>query len=186
MALWKNYEIVLTRVVLDSFFGLTRLWLMWHVGDSTPTRLNTWLFLFDSTPTQLKSQSCQPDSTLTQLFWVRSDSRLITFYLILTQKLLTGGGGAVDWSCRLVLFLNNATYKFKIVTFSLRKNKLLNIDSNSIQLTQLWLKWRSAWLDYDSTHIIGFHGRLNSDSTHLGQSPVKFDSRLTSRAQPWS
>ena len=29
-----------------------------------------------------------------------------------------------------------------------------------------------------------FHGRLDSDSTHLSQSRVKFDSRLMSRAQP--
>ena len=33
--------------------------------------------------------------------------------------------------------------------------------------------------------MLDFHGRLNSDSTHLSQSRVKFDSRLMSRAQPW-
>ena len=51
-------------------------------------------------------------------------------------------------------------------------------------ITQLWLKWRSAWFDSDSTHILDFHGRLDSDSTHLSQSRVNFDSRLMSRAQP--
>ena len=82
----------------------------------------------------------------------------------------------------------------KILTFSLRKigdstltqavSSWLNFDSNSIQLTQLWLKWQSAWFDSDSTHILDFHGRLDSDSTHLSQSRVKFDSRLMSRPQP--
>ena len=59
------------------------------------------------------------------------------------------------------------------------------LDSSSIQLTQLWLKWRPAWFDSDLTHILDFHGRLNSDSTHLSQSRVKFDSPLMSRAQPY-
>ena len=36
-----------------------------------------------------------------------------------------------------------------------------------------------------SIHIPGFHGRLDYDSTNLGQSRVKFDSWLMSRAQPW-
>ena len=38
----------------------------------------------------------------------------------------------------------------------------------------------------DSTHILDFQGRLNSDLTHLSQNRVKFDSGLMSRAQPWS
>ena len=83
-------------------------------------------------------------------------------------------------------FPGNVTDKCKILTFSLQKNQWLNFDSSSIQLIQLWLKWRSAWFDSDPTHIPDFHGRLNSDSTHLSQSRVKFDSRLMSRAQPWS
>ena len=66
------------------------------------------------------------------------------------------------------------------------QSRWLNSDSNSkfANLTQLWLKWRSAWFDYISTHILDFHGRLDSDSTHLSQSWVKFDSRHMSRAQP--
>ena len=41
-------------------------------------------------------------------------------------------------------------------------------------------------LTLDSTHIPDFHGRLNSDSTHLSQSQVEFDSRLMNPAQPCS
>ena len=68
---------------------------------------------------------------------------------------------------------------------SCKRGKWLDFDSSSIQLTQLWLKWRSEWFDSDSTHDLDFHCRLDSDSTHLSQSRVKFDSRLMSRAQPW-
>ena len=64
------------------------------------------------------------------------------------------------------------------LTFSLQKNQWLNFDSSSIQLTQLWLKWRPPRLHSDSTQNLDFHGRLNSDTTHLSQSRVKFDSRL--------
>ena len=88
---------------------------------------------------------------------------------------------AVGWS-----FPCNAADKCKILTFSFQKNKRLNFDSGSIQLTQPWLKWRWTWFDSDSTHNLDFHGRLNSDSTHLSQSRIKFDSRLMSRAQPCS
>ena len=125
------------------------------------------------------------DSTDLSQSWVKSDSRLITFYLI-RGKLLTGGGGgvrsnvAVGW-----FFLCKATDNCKILTFSLRKISDSTLtQAVGIQLTQRWLKWQSAWFYSDSTHILDFHGRLDSDSTHLSQSRVKFDSRLMSRAQP--
>ena len=168
------------------FFGLTRLWFMWQSrwlnSDSTQhLTFLVWLN-FDSTQISNLLTWLNSDSTHLSYSWVKSDSRLITFYLIWPKVVDRGLGvrsnEAVGW-----LFLCNATYECKILTFSLRKNQWPNFDSNSIQLTQLWLKWRSAWFDSDSTHIFDFHGRLNSDSTHLSQSRVKFDSRLMSRAQ---
>ena len=51
--------------------------------------------------------------------------------------------------------------------------------SRGIHLNQLWLKWRLAWFDSDSTHIPDFHGLLNFDPTHLSQSWIKVDSRLS-------
>ena len=74
-------------------------------------------------------------------------------------------------------FPGNVADKCKILTFSLQKNQWLNVDSSSIQLIHLWLKWRSAWFDSDSTHIPDFHGRLNSDLTHLIW--VRVESNLT-------
>ena len=41
-------------------------------------------------------------------------------------------------------------------------------------------------LNSDSTQHLFFPSRLNYDSTHLNQIRVRFDSRLMSRAQPWS
>ena len=55
-------------------------------------------------------------------------------------------------------------------------NILLTPSSNT------WLKDDHS--DSTLTRLIhDFHGQLNSDSTHLNQSRVKFDSRLMSRAQ---
>ena len=51
-------------------------------------------------------------------------------------------------------------------------------------MTQLWLKWPSAWLDFDSTQTLDFLRLTQLDSTHLSRSRVKFDSWLMSRAQP--
>ena len=170
-------------------FGMTRLWLIWQSrwlnSDSTQIpNLLTWLNS-DSTQNPNLLTWLNSDSTHLSQSWVKSDSRLVTFYLI-WQKVVDRGGGtgilsnvAVGW-----FFLWKNSDKCKILTFSLQKNQWLNFDSRSIQLTQLWLKWRLAWFNSDSTLILDFHGRLNSDSTHWSQSRVKFDSRLMSRAQP--
>ena len=45
------------------------------------------------------------DSTHLSQSWVKSDSRLITFYLIWEKVVDRGGGGVVECSCRLVLSL---------------------------------------------------------------------------------
>ena len=169
---------------------MTRLGLIWQSrwlnSDLTQIpNLLSWLNS-DSTENPILITWPNPDSTHLSQSWVKSDSRLITFLSNLANSCWPGGGGvmrshaAVGW-----FILRKATDKCKILTFSLQKNPRLNFDSSSIQLTQLWLKWRSAWFDSDSAHILDFHGRLNSDSTHLSQSRVKFDSRLMSRAQPW-
>ena len=161
-----------------SFYGLTRLWLMWQSRwlNSDSTQIPNFLTWLNSDSTHL-SQS-----------WVKSDSRLITFYLIWPNVVyrggVTGGGGEGVRSNVAVgcFFLCKST---NLNVFS-SENQWLSFDSSSIQLTQLRLKWRSAWFDSDLTHILDFHDRLNSDSTHYSQSRVKFDSRLMSRAQPWS
>ena len=88
------------------------------------------------------------------------------------------------WNVAVGWFLPcDATDKCKISAFSLQKTQWLNFDSNSTQLTQLWLKWRLAWFDSDSFHILDIHGRLNSDSTRLGRSRVKFNSRHMTRVE---
>ena len=169
-------------------FGLTRLWLMWQSRwlDSDSTQHFISLGWLNSDSTQIPYLLTWLKSDLTHLSqsWVKSDSRLITFYLLWPQ-MLTGGWGVLSNVAFGWFFPCSATDKCKISTFSLQNIWWLNFDSSSIQLTQLWLKWRSTWFDSDSTHILDFHGRLNSDSTHLSQSRVKFDSRLMSRAQPW-
>ena len=91
------------------------------------------------------------------------------FYLIWPKVVDRGGGGvrsnvAVGW-----FFPCIATDKWEILTFSLQKNQWLYFDSSSIQLTQLWLKWWSAWFDSDSTHILDFHGRLDSFESESSQ-----------------
>ena len=90
------------------FFGLTRLWLIWQSrwlnSDSTqiPNSL-TWLNS-DWTKKPHLLTWLNSDSTHLSQSWVKSDSRLITFYLI-WEKVVDGGGGAVECSCRLVLSL---------------------------------------------------------------------------------
>ena len=165
-------------------------------ADSTLTHvtilvIQQWLnsTVYFSWLTQLRLNSNPEFTNLTQLRLNLFESELSQIWLTthhilpnLTNICWPGGGGrsnvAIGW------FLPcNTTNKCKNLTFSLQRNKWLNFDSSSIHLTQLWLKWRSAWFDSDSTHAIDFHGRLNSDSTYLSR--VKFDSRLMSRAQPW-
>ena len=115
------------------FFGL----------DSTPTHGQSRWLNSDSTEhfsflDWLNSDSTQmpnfltwlnSDSTHLSLSWVKSDSRLITFYLIWPKFVDRGGGVrsnvAVGW-----FFPCSAIGKCKILTFSLRKKSV----------TQLWLK----------------------------------------------
>ena len=139
---------------------VTQLWL-----DST---------LYFSWLTQHRLNSNPKFANLTQL-WLNSFESELSQIWLTTHHILPNLAKS---------FPGNVTDKCKILTFSLQKNQWLNFDSSSIQLIQLWLKWRSAWFDSDSTHIPDFHGRLNSDSTHLSHSRVKFDSRLMRRAQP--
>ena len=114
------------------FFGLTRLWLIWQSrwlnSDSTQIpNLITWLNS-DSTQNPNLLTWLNSDSTHLSQSWVKSDSRLITFYLI-WEKLLTGGGGV--WS-------NVAVGWF----FSL-KLQIIAIFSRFLfekSMTQLWLK----------------------------------------------
>ena len=79
------------------FFGLTQLWLMWQStwlnSDSTQIQnLLTWL---NSDLTQIPNLLTwlNSDSTHLSQSWVKSDSRLITFYLILLKVADRGGGG---------------------------------------------------------------------------------------------
>ena len=161
----------------------------------------TQLTLYLSWSTQLWLNSMFKFASLTQLRLnsfesrVVSQNRLITFCLI-GPKVVDREGGAVECSCRLVL-PHNATDKCKILTFSLPKNQWLNFDSSSIQLTQLWLKLQSAWFDSDSTHILEFHGLLNSVAREIHARRrliwVRVESNLTHESwvehnpapQPW-
>ena len=171
--------------------------LIFFRADSTLTRMTIQVIQLrlNSNPkfanlTQLWLNSKSKFTNLTQL-WLNSFESELSQIWLMTHHILPdlakscwpeGGGGRSNVAAGLC----KVTDKCKISTFSLQKNQWLNVDSSSIQLTQLWLKWRSAWFDSDSTHILDFHSRLDSDSTHLSQSRVKFDSRLMSRAQPCS
>ena len=108
-----------------------------------------------------------------------------TFYLI-WPNVVYGRGGVRSNVAVGCFFLCKSTDKCKILTFSLQKSS----DSALTQAVSSWLNSDSngdqAWFDSDSTHILDFHGRLISNSTHLSQSRVKFNSRFMSRAQPWS
>ena len=166
------------------FFRLTRLWLIWRSrcfnSDSTQHFTFCWLNS-DSTRIRNLLNWLNSDSTHLSRSWVKSDSPLFTFYIIWPKFADRGGGGrgvrsnvAVGW-----FFPSSATSKCQILTFSLQKNQWYNFDLSSIQLTQLWLKWRSAWLNSDSTHIIDFHNWLNSDSTNLSLSRLSSQIWLT-------
>ena len=92
------------------FFGLTRLWLMWQFrwfdSDSTLHFSRLTQFRLNLNP---KVGNLNSDSTYLSQSWVKADSRLITFYLIL-PKVERGEGVrsnvALGW-----LFPRNATYK---------------------------------------------------------------------------
>ena len=141
--------------------------------------------------TQLRLNSKPKYTYLTQL-WLNSFESELSQIWLTTHHILpnwgkscwagAGGGSnvAVGW-----FFLCKVTDNCKILTFSLRKIS----DSALTQVVSSWLNSDSNDNQRDSTLtrlILDFHGRLDSDSTHLSQSRVKFDSRLMSRAQPCS
>ena len=162
-------------------------------GDSTLTQLNTSLFLLDSAvctdPTQIQNLVTwlNFDSTNLSQSWVKADLPT-TYHVIPTiiwPKVVDRGcGGAVDCYCRLVLSLyryrqiNAKSLRFLLRTIS--DSTLTQQNSIDSTLTQMAISMIKL-----STHIPGFHGRLDYDSTHFSQSRVKFDSWLMSRAQPW-
>ena len=143
--------------MLDSYFSG---WL-----DSDSTKYFTFLDWLNSNSTQVLNLLTwlNSDSNHLSQNWLKLDSRLITFYPIWLS--------VVNWGMGV---RSNVQITAKSKRFLLKKNQWLNFNSGSIQLTQLWLKWRWTWFDSDSTHILDFHGRINSDSAHL------------SRAQLWS
>ena len=136
--------------MLDSFFS------GWLDSDSCDNP-------GDSAPTQPKFQICQPDSTLTQLIWIRVESTLIhgwSHFTLFGKKLLSR------------FFFCKATYKCKVLTFSLQKNQWLNFDSSSIQFSQLWLKWSAGFVSDSFTSLNIFTltrliwVRIESNLTH--------------------
>ena len=147
-------DVVPNRVVLDSDFSG---WLdsdsCDNPGDSTLTQLNTSLFWIDY-PILLKSQTwtwLNSDSTHLSQNWVKSDSWLITLYLI-WPTVVDGGGGGVRSNVAIVWFFPcNATDKCKILAFSLQKIS----DSTLTQAESSWLNYdsnadqRDAWFDSD-------------------------------------
>ena len=171
------------------FFGLTRLWLIWQSrwlnSDSTQIpNLLTWL----------NSDSTQNPNLLTWLnsysnhlsqSWVKSDSQLITFYLIWKKKVVDGGGGgAVECSCRLVHFCK-VIDNCKILTFSLRKisdstltqavSSWLNSDSNDDQRDSTLTRLISLIFTADSTLTRLIWVRVVSNLTHdswVGHNPA--------------
>ena len=91
-------------------------------------KLLTWLNS-DSTQNTILITRLNSDSTHLSQSWVKSDSRLIKFYLI-WQKVIDRGGGGVRSNAALGRFiLCKASDKCKILRFSLKKSA-----------TQLWLK----------------------------------------------
>ena len=146
----------LTQLWLNSkskFTNLTQLWLNSFEYLTQNPNLLTWL---------------NSDSTHLSQSWVKSDSWLITFYLIWQKVVDRGGGGRSNVAAGLC----KVTDKCKISTFSLQRNQWLNVDSSSIQLTQLWLKWRSAWFDSDSTPWFSQPTRLWLDSFESESSQI--------------
>ena len=132
-AIWSSYRRRQDCARLIFFFGLTRLRLIWQSrglnSDSTQIpNLLTWLNS-DSTQNPNLLTWLNSDSTHLSQSWVKSDSRLITFYLI-WEKVVDRGGGGVRSNvavCSGWFFLCKVTDNCK--TFSLRKS-----------VTQLWLK----------------------------------------------
>ena len=161
---------IITTLALQSglcsthFFGLTRLWLIWQSrwlnSDSTQSpNLLTWL---------------NSDSTHLSQSWVKSDSRLIIFYLI-WEKVVDRGGGvrsnvAVGW-----FFLCNVTDNCKILTFSLQKIS----DSTLTQAVSSWLNSDSNDNQRDSTLTRLISWIFTADSTLTRLIWVRVESNLT-------
>ena len=162
------------------FFGLTRLWLIWQSrwlnSDSTQIpNLLTWPNS-DSTQNPNLLIWLNSDSTHLSQRWVKSDSRLITFYLIWEKVADRGGGGgvrsnvAVGW-----FFLCKVTDNCKILTFSLRKIS----DSTLIQAVSSWLNSDSNDNQRDSTLTRLISWIFTDESTLTRLIWVRDESNLT-------
>ena len=160
------------------FFGITRLWLIlqyrWLNSDSNQIpNLLTWLNS-DSTQNPNLLTWLNSDSTHLSQSWVKSDSRLITFYLI-WEKVVDRGGGvrsnvAVGW-----FFLCKVTDNCKILTFSPRKI----IDSTLTQAISSWLNSDSNDYQRDSTLTRLISLIFTADSTLTRLIWVRVESNLT-------
>ena len=166
------------RLIFPILIGLTRLWLIWQTrwlnSDSTQipnllTRLNS-----DSTQNPNSLTWLNSDSSHLSQSLVKSDSRLITFYLIWEKVVDRGGGGAVECSCRLVHFCK-VTDNCKILTFSLRKIS----DSTLTQAVSSWLNSDSNDGQRDSTLTQLIFLIFTADSTLTRLIWVRVESNLT-------
>ena len=136
------------------FFGLTRLWLIWQSrllnSDSTQIpNLLTWLNS-DSTQNPNLLTWLNSDSTHLSQSWVKSDSRLITFYLIWEQVIDRGGGGvrsnvAVGWFFLCKLQITARSWRF-LLEKSLTQLWLKQYPVDST-LTQMTISVPRLWLD---------------------------------------
>ena len=132
-------------------FQVIQLWLNSTINFSGLTQLRLNSNPKFASMTQLRLDSFESESNLSQI-WVKSDSRLITFYLI-WPKLVPPRGGAVECSYRLVLSLKHYQY-----------TQNLNLFSSDNLVTQLWLKQFSV----ETTN--------NSDSNDSSVIQLWFDS----------
>ena len=174
---WKKNVILWAGLCSTHFFGLTRLWLIWQSrwlnSDSTQIpNLLTWLNS-DSIENPNLLTWLNSDSTHLSQTWVKSDSRLITFYLICEKSCWPGGGRsnvAVDW-----FFLCKVTDNCKILTFSPRKI----IDSTLTQAVSSWLNSDSNDDQRDSTLTRLISLISTADSTLIRLIWVRVQSNLT-------
>ena len=165
------------------FSGLTRLWLIWQSrwlnSDSTQIpNLLTWLNS-DSIQNPNVLSWLNSDSTHFSQSWVKSDSRLITFYLI-WEKVVDRGEGGGGWGLRSNVavswfFLCKVTDNCKILTFSPRKI----INSTLTQAVSSWLNSDSNDDQRDSTLTRLISLIFTTDSTLTRLIWVRVESNLT-------
>ena len=157
--MFVKFESHSTRVVLDSFFR-TDSTLTHMTIQVTQLRLNSNHKFANLTPTHLSES------------WVKSDSRLITFYLI-WEKVVDRRGGrsnlAVAW-----FFLCNVTDNCKILTSSPRK-----IIASTLTQVSSWLNSDSNDDQRDSTLTRLIFLIFTTDSTLTRLNWVRVESNLT-------